>query len=394
LIAFSALGCITTLAYFILEVPSLFWVAAIISPLGWTFFNIAGVFSHSFLPLYGRAHPDVLEAEARGEPTSVVRKIQEQRTNDISAYSAVIASFGSIIIHGICIGISLGMKETSLSLELAIAFTGVWWFAWMLIISPWLDARPNEPLPKGTNWVVHSWKSTYHTLTSFRKLPEIFKYMVAWFILSDGINTIPTITFMILYRELAFTHVHSLIISVLLAFMASSGAYIFLRIRKIWSLTTRAMIFLCLGLYALLMLYFVLTPFITDKLGLKTVTEGWVCTMLIGLVISTFFSSTKVMLSELCPENDENEWFSIYLLADKGSSWTGPLATGAIFTATNDYRSAFWFPLALIVIGVIILLRVDMDAGRDQARQFAEGKRKERLLKGSQHKEQRTDSSA
>ncbi|KAF9364959.1 Autophagy protein 22 [Mortierella sp. NVP85] len=335
LIAFSALGCMTTLAYFVLEVPSLFWVGAIISPLGWTFFNITGVFSHSFLPLYGRAHPDVLEAEARGEPTSVVRKIQEQRTNDISAYSAVIASFGSVIIHGI----------------------------------------------------------SYHTLTSFRKLPEIFKYMVAWFILSDGINTIPTITFMILYRELAFTHVHSLIISVLLACMASSGAYIFLRIRKIWSLTTRAMILLTLALYTLLMLYFVLTPLITDKLGLRTATEGWVCTMLIGLIISTFYSSTRVMLSELCPENDENEWFSIYLLADKGSSWSGPLVTGAIFTATKDYRNAFWFPLALIVVGVIILLRVDMDVGKDQARQFAEDKKKENLSKRlSQHKGMQTNS--
>lgn len=160
MIAFSALGCINTLAYFVIQVPSLFWVGAILSPLGWTFFNITGVFSHSYLPLYGRAHPDVLAAEARGESKSVVRKIQEQRTNDISAYSSVVASFGSVIIHGVCIGISLGMNESSLSLELAIAFTGVWWFMWALIISPWLDARPNEPLPKGTNWVVHSWKTS------------------------------------------------------------------------------------------------------------------------------------------------------------------------------------------------------------------------------------------
>jgi hypothetical protein len=142
------------------EVPSLFWIGAILSPLGWTFYNITGVFSHSFLPLYGRAHPDVLEAEARGEPVSVVRKIQEQRTNDISAYSSVVASFGSVIIHAICIAVSLGMKGTSLSLEIAIAFTGVWWFLWSLIISPWLDARPNDPLPKGTNWVAYSWKTS------------------------------------------------------------------------------------------------------------------------------------------------------------------------------------------------------------------------------------------
>ncbi|KAF9932808.1 Autophagy protein 22, partial [Modicella reniformis] len=323
LIAFSVLGCINTLTFFILEVPSLFWVGAILSPLGWTIFNITGVFSHAYLPLYARAHPDVLEAEARGEPLSVVRKIEEQRTNDISAYAAVIASIGSMIIHGVCIA--------------------------------------------------------YHTLCSFRKLPEIFKYMVAWYILSDGINTIPAIVYLILYRELAFTHVDALALSVLLACMSSLGAFLFMRLRKIWSLSTRCMIFICLALYALLMLYFVLAPLVTNKLGIKSTVEGWICTMFIGFIISTFYSSTRVLLSEICPEYEENEWFSLYLLADKGSSWIGPLVTGAIFTATQDYRQAFWFPLALIILGGAVLLCVDVDLGRDQARAYTKEKR-EKLL--------------
>ncbi|KAF9356710.1 Autophagy protein 22 [Mortierella sp. AD094] len=378
LIAFSVLGCINALCYFIIQSPSLFWVAAILSPLGWTFFNICGVFSHSYLPLYGRAHPDVLAAESCGEALHVVRKIEEQKINDISAYSVAAGNIGAILINGVCIGISLGMHETALSLEIAIAFTGVWWLLWTLIVSPWLDARPNAPLPKGTNWALHSWKKTYKTVTSFRKLPEIFKFMVAWFILSDGANTIPAIHFIILYRELAFTHVHSLIISVLLAIMASIGAYFFLVIRRYWSLSTRFMILLCLALYTIFLGYMVIMPMFTEKLGLRNVWEGWTATVYIGMVISTFYSSMRVLLSELCPEGDENEWFSLYLLADKGSSWLGPFVTGLIYTATHDYRKAFWFPLGLIVLGVVILLSVDVDLGKDQARQFAKDKREAR----------------
>ncbi|KAG0045060.1 hypothetical protein BGZ83_009675, partial [Gryganskiella cystojenkinii] len=55
---------------------------------------------------------------------AIVNKIEEQKTNDLSAYSTVIANIGSILIQGVCIGISLGMQESALSLELAIAFTG------------------------------------------------------------------------------------------------------------------------------------------------------------------------------------------------------------------------------------------------------------------------------
>lgn len=145
--------------------------------------------------------------------------------------------------------------------------------------------------------------------------------MVAWFILSDGINTMPAIMFVILYRELSFTHVESLIMSVLLSMMACLGAYGFLYLRKIWSLTTKFMVILCLGLYGLQMTYLVVLPYFTDKAGLRTMQEGWFNVLYYGIIVSTFYGSCRVMLSELCPPGDENEWFSLYLLADKGSSW-------------------------------------------------------------------------
>ncbi|KAF9322302.1 Autophagy protein 22 [Podila horticola] len=375
LIIFSVLGSINALCFFLLQSPKLFWVAAILSPLGWTFFNICGVFTHSYLPIYGRVHPDVLAAEARGESQKTVRKIEEQVVNDLSAYSVGIANVGSVIVHGVCIGISIAMKESMLGLEIAIAFSGVWWIMWMLIVAPWLDARPGSPMPKGKNWVTYSWKKTYNTITSFRQLPEIFKFMIAWFILSDGINTIPAILFVIIYRELSFNHSHSLIISVLLALMACLGAYFFLGIRKLWTLTTKFMIMLTLFLYALLLGYLIIVPYFTKSLGLRQTWEGWVCTVYIGVIISTFYSSMRVMLSELCPEGDENEWFSLYLLADKGSSWMGPFVTGAIYTWTGDYRKAFWFPAALMAVGVLILSTVNMDKGKDEARNFAAEKK-------------------
>ncbi|KAF8921725.1 Autophagy protein 22, partial [Dissophora ornata] len=377
LIIFSFLGGLNAFGYFIIQSPKLYWVGIILSPLGWAFYNLCGVFSHSYLPIYGRIHPDVLAAQSRGEPQNVIRKVEEQVVNDLSAYSSVISNIGSIFVYGVCIGISLGLNETTIGLQISIAFTGVWWFMWMMIVAPWLEARPGSPMPEGKNWIVYSWKNAYKTMASFRKLPEIFKFLMAWFILSDGINTIPTIIFIILYRELAFTHVHSLIISVVLSLTAAIGAFAFMYIRKIWALSTKFMILTTLGLYAVMMTYFVVAPYVTENAGLRNSWEGWASVIYIGLIVSTFHVSSRVILSELCPEGDENEWFSLYLLADKGSSWMGPFITGAIFTATGSYRASFWFPLGLIVAGALLLTRVDMDKGKEQAKQFATEKRKQ-----------------
>ncbi len=90
------------------------------------------------------------------------RKIEEQVLNDLSAWCAGAGIVGIVVVQGFCIGISVGMNESLLSLQIAIAFTGVWWLAWTMAVLPWLNARPGPPLPEGQNWITYSWsKSTF-----------------------------------------------------------------------------------------------------------------------------------------------------------------------------------------------------------------------------------------
>ncbi len=149
----------------------------------------------------------------------------------------------------------------------------------------------------------------------------------------------------------------------------------------------------------------------------------------LGLIISTFFGVAKVMMAELCPEGEENEWFSLFQLADKGSSWyvkkkkkcpiisnvisdaigfrasigklhcpdkkklfflhhstqyrIGPFATGAIQALTGEFRPGFWFPLALFVVGRALLFTVDMNKGKDEAARYTAGQEAKRRLLAS-----------
>ncbi|KAF9931848.1 Autophagy protein 22 [Linnemannia zychae] len=372
LIAFSAIGCLACLLFFTVQSPKDYWIASVLSPIGWICFNICSVFAYSFLPVYGRVHPTVLAAEASGENKAVIRKLEEQAINDISAFGFMYANLGNLLIYGVCIGFSIGLHGSYMGLEYAIAFTGIWWLMWILIVSPWLQARPGPPMPKGQNWIVFSWKKTYKTVRAVRKLPEIFKFIVAWFILSDGVNTIGSINFVILYRDLSFSHLSSLYVSALLSITAGIGAYVFMAIRQRWKLSTMKTNMICLVFYVIQLVYLVGAPYFTTRFGMKNVWEGWFFMAYNGFIISTFFGASRVMLSELCPPGDESEWFSIYLLADKGSSWVGPFVTGAIFTVTDDYRRTYWFPLALVVAGMAILLTIDMDRGKDQAQKYAQ----------------------
>ena len=164
-------------------------------------------------------------------------------------------------------------------------------------------------------------KTDYKTFKAMRRLTQVTKFIFAWFMLSDGVNTVSALLYVITYQDLKFTHTKSLVMTITISAMAFIGAYIFLWIRQYWRLSTKFMVMFTLGLYSILTAYFVITPYFTNKYGLRHEWEAWISIVYLGLIISTFFGVARVMMAELCPEGDENEWFSLFQLADKGSSW-------------------------------------------------------------------------
>ncbi|KAF9901586.1 Autophagy protein 22 [Linnemannia zychae] len=424
LAAFAIMGCLTSISFFMIQSPSLFWLALVLSPLGWACYNASSVITNAFLPIYVRVHPKVLEAQDRVEahltlqemdeknkdlfrsnhrmsshfypygsalsnPTGTnysalvaqQRKVEEQVSNDLSAWCAGAGIVGTVIVQGFCIGISVGMNESLLSLQIAIAFTGIWWLAWTMAILPWLNARPGPPLPEGQNWITYSWSKNFKTIKAMRQLSQITKFILAWFLLSDGINTVTALLYVITYQELKFSHTESLMMTIALSSVSFVGTYLFLMIRRFWKLSTKFMVMLTLGLYMALTAYFVITPYFSVTYGLRQEWEAWVSVVYLGLIISTFFGVARVMMAELCPEGEENEWFSLFQLADKGSSWIGPFATGAIQALTGEFRTGFWFPLSLFIVGGSLLFTVNMNKGKDEAARYrADQEAKRRLL--------------
>lgn len=71
------------------------------------------------------------------------------------------------------------------------------------------------------------------------------------------------------------------------------------------------------------------------------------------------------MFADLVPKGRESEFFGLYAITDKGSSWLGPLTIAAITDATQEIRYAFIFLLVLLSLPIpIIYFGVDMHQGR------------------------------
>ncbi|KAF9975944.1 Autophagy protein 22 [Actinomortierella ambigua] len=366
MVIFSIIGGLCAIGFLLIEIPHMYWIIGVLSPIAWACYNVVNVYSHAYLPIFGRVHPRVLTTEAQGGTKDEILRAEERALNDLSAYSVAWGNIGALLIQGVCVTISHFMHDSSLSLEIAIAFAGAWWLGWQLAVAPWMHPRPGPPLPE----------AAFKTVASVRQLPQIFKFMLCWFMLSDGVGTLLSVIFLITYRELGFTHTDSMVITMVLTILASGSAYLFMRVRQYWHLSTKALIMTCLWLYLAISLYLSITPLFTDKIGLRHGVESWAAVVYMGCIVSTFYGSARVMLSELSPPGDESEWFSLYLLADKGSSWIGPLVTAWVYNTTHKYRVAFWFPTTLIAVGMLILWSVDIPKGKEEARAFAKEKRR------------------
>jgi UMF1 family MFS transporter len=81
---------------------------------------------------------------------------------------------------------------------------------------------------------------------------------------------------------------------------------------------------------------------------------------LLGIVLGGSQALSRSLFSQLIPEGKEAEYFGIYEISDRGTSWLGPLLFGLAFQLTGSYRVAIISLLAFFVIGFVLLALVPM----------------------------------
>jgi MFS transporter, UMF1 family len=80
----------------------------------------------------------------------------------------------------------------------------------------------------------------------------------------------------------------------------------------------------------------------------------------IGLVLGGSQALSRSLFSQLIPKGREGEYFGLYEISDKGTSWLGPLLFGLAYDVTRSYRVAIVSLLVFFVVGMALLLAVPM----------------------------------
>lgn len=251
---------------------------------------------------------------------------------------------------------ALGLS-TAQAVRINLASAGLWWAIFTLI--PLAGIRKREPakhLPPGANYLTVGLKQLRHTLGNVRRHPQALLFLLAFLIYNDGIQTVITLAAVFGQEELGLGMATLTGVILMVQFIAFFGALAFKYLAGAVHAKRAIEISLLLWIGVLVYAYGFL----------HSVTGFYLMAAAIALVLGGSQALSRSLFSLMVPKGQEAEYFGLYEISDKGTSWLGPLLFGLALQFTGSYRIGILSLVVFFVIGLLLLWRVNVATGMRQ----------------------------
>jgi UMF1 family MFS transporter len=248
--------------------------------------------------------------------------------------------------------------STDAAVRLSLMSAGLWWGGFSIVTFAWLKPRGRpRTLPEGRSYVRVGFAGLAATFRELTMLPQTLRYLIAYMLYNDGIQTVITVSSVFLAQELFVARGlpadESFLVLLILVvqFVAFGGAIVFARIARLAG--TKNAILLSLVLWTGVVVY---------AYGfLQTTAQAWGLGIAIAIVLGGSQALSRSLYSQMIPAGREASFFSIYEISERGTSWIGPLLFGFVVATTNSYRQAILSLIVLFIAGTAMLVLTDTD---------------------------------
>ena len=261
----------------------------------------------------------------------------------------------------------IGM-DGALAARISLASAGVWWLVFGYFAIRQLHERgaPRE-LPAGETYLKIGFKQLGQTLREFRKYPMTLRYLIAYLLYNDGVQTVIVVSALFGAQELGMESSSLILVVLMVQFMAFFGALLFGVIAG--KVGAKRAIIVSLLIWSAIAVW--------AQLSLQSVGEFWLLAALVAIVLGGTQALSRSLFSLMIPREREAEFFSFYEISDKGTSWIGTMLFGLVTQWTGSMRTAIFSLIVLFVSGLVLLFTVNVplaikEAG-NEAPEYLEG---------------------
>jgi UMF1 family MFS transporter len=353
---FATLGAVATILMFFVT-GDLWWLGGVLFIVANLAFGAAIVFYNAYLP-------DIASQDERDR---------------VSSYGWAMGYLGGAVLLVLNLALyqlrdKLGIP-TDLAVRINLASAGIWWLGFSFIT--WQRLRPRHAaraLPAGESYVSIGFKQLRKTLSELKNFPETLKFLLAYFLYNDGIQTVIAVasTFAaapLIQGGLEQDQGSLTIVILVIQIVAFGGALLWGRLAG--RIGAKQAIIVSLVIWAAVVIY--------SYVGLKgqgdaLFREFLILGMFIAVVLGGSQAISRSLFAQMIPHGKEAEFFSFYEISERGTSWIGPLIFGLANQIFNNLRPAILSLIVFFVVGLLLLPRVNVQKAIADAKNYKDAK--------------------
>ena len=347
---FATIGAIATILMFFTTAP-VWWLGGLLFVVANLAFGAAMVFYNSYLP-------DIASEDQRDR---------------VSSYGWAMGYLGDGLLLILNLAFYLMSDKLGVPKDLAVrinlASAGIWWLSFSFITWARLQARHAvKHLPKGETYTRVGFKQLWSTVKEMKNFPETLKYLLAYFLYNDGIQTVIAVssTFAaapLIRGGVGMDQSTLIIVILMIQFMAFFGALLWGKLAN-WVGSKRSII-VSLVIWAGVVIY--------AYFGLKgesRVLEFFILGAFIALVMGGSQAISRSLYAQIIPSGKQAEYYSFYEVSERGTSWIGPLLFGLVNQIFGSLRPAILSLIFFFVVGLAVLLFVNVKKAMADVKSF------------------------
>ena len=240
-----------------------------------------------------------------------------------------------------------GITDPTFSSRLTFVLVGFWWFGFAQITYKRLPNNTFDKIPD-RDYIWKGFMELKIVLKSLSQLKRLKYFLISFFFLSIGVQTIILMAGIFGSEELGLPTFNLILTIIIIQIVAIIGAFIFSRMsNKIGNIKTLKITLIIWGTVCFI-------AFVLDKSLPNIDLYFYILALLLGLVLGATQTLTRSTYSKLLPDtHDHTIYFSFYDVAEKIAIVIGMFIFGSLLALTGSMQNSV---LALSVFFLVAFL--------------------------------------
>jgi UMF1 family MFS transporter len=347
---FAIFGALATIMLFFVT-GNLWWLGGVLFVFANLAFGASMVFYNSYLP-------DIASEDQR---------------DSVSSYGWAMGYLGGglLLVLNLALymfGDKLGIPS-GLTIRINLASAGIWWLGFSFFT--WARLRSRHAVkkrPEGKGYIRVGFSQLGQTLREVRHYPETLKYLLAYFLYNDGIQTVIAVAAVfavapLVQGGLGLSITTLTVVILMIQFVAFGGALLWGKLAG-W-IGAKQSILISLVIWSGVVIF----AYVGLKGDSRTI-EFFILGAVIALVMGGSQAISRSLFAQLIPAGKEAEFYSFYEISERGTSWTGPLIFGLANQIFGSLRYGLLSLIFYFIAGLIVLPFVNVKKGMADVKDY------------------------